>query len=47
MTHAKDEAPICHFTPMEFHSGEYGESWGECSHCGHTKEITPIEVGEH
>jgi hypothetical protein len=38
--------PVCHFTPMEFHGGEYGESWFECQHCGHTVEASP-KSGEY
>ena len=31
-------APRCHMTPMTVHMGEE-ESWWECRHCGHTKEM--------
>lgn len=31
-----ERAPRCHFRPMKYETGE-GESWWECSHCGHTK----------
>lgn len=38
--------PFCHFTLMEFHGGEYGESWFECSHCGCTVISSP-KSGEY
>lgn len=31
----------CHFTEMVIMWGEYNESWLECKHCGHTKQLTP------
>lgn len=38
--------PYCHFTLMQFHGGEYGESWFECSHCGHIIGVSP-KTGEY
>lgn len=40
------EALICHFVVMDYVGGEYGESWFECRHCGHTAECTP-KTGEY
>lgn len=38
--------PTCHFKPMEYCGGEYGESWFECRYCGHTVGCTPPDSGE-
>ncbi|AHY45183.1 hypothetical protein N7388_23050 [Stutzerimonas stutzeri] len=37
--HFTGPAPMCHFTPMEFHDAEAGDGSGyQCVHCGHTED---------
>lgn len=31
--------PVCHFSKMQFHMAEEGQSWWECRHCSHSKEV--------
>ncbi len=45
--YSKLKAPKCHFKPMQYVAGEYGECWWECSHCGHTKEETSKRSEEY